>query len=50
VAIPRNKTAKQVENAPKSAKRAKKSGQMPVEKGNISYTYRKDAFKKVKLA
>ena len=50
MAIGRNKMAKEVANPPAKAKKTKKSGEMPVQKGNVSYTYRKDAFKKVKIA
>ncbi len=50
MAISRSKMEKQVEKAPAKAKKYAKKGEMPVEKGKISYTYRKDAFKKVKLA
>lgn len=46
----RSKSSKQVANPPEKAKKYAKSGEMPVQKGKVSYTYRKDAFKKVKLA
>lgn len=50
MAIGRSKMKKQVSKAPPAPKKYSKSGEMPVQKGNVSYTYRKDAFKKVKLA
>lgn len=50
MAIARSKMAKEVSKPPAKAKKYAKSGEMPVQKGNVSYTYRKDAFKKVKLS
>jgi len=47
---PSKKPTKMTPKSTQKAQASQKNGQMPVKQGKISYTYRKDAFNKVKLA